>query len=84
MHTGTILNLTGLIAGVIAACLMYYFPPRVQLYTAEGEAITTVLSTPKGDKKYLGKWQMRLTRIGPILLACAFFLQLLGTCLLES
>mgnify|MGYP001031569915 CR=1 FL=1 len=84
MCTGTLLNITGLVIGVIAAGLMYYFPPRVQQYTSQGEAIVTWLSSPDGEKKHVGKWQIRLTRIGPILLACSFLLQLIGAFLTKA
>jgi hypothetical protein len=40
------LNIAGLVVGMIAALLMFYFPPRIQAYTEKGEGDITFLSGP--------------------------------------
>ena len=84
MRTATILNLLGLIVGMAAAGLMYYFLPRVQQYTASGEPIVVWTSNSREEKKQLGKWQILLTRIGPALLGVAFLFQLIAVYLSDG
>jgi hypothetical protein len=40
------LNIAGLVVGMIAAFLMFYFPPRIQAYTEKGEGSITFVSVP--------------------------------------
>ena len=84
MRSSTIFNVLGLIVGVVAAGLMYCFPPRIQLYTEDGQSIVTWLSNPREEKKYIGKWQVRLSKLGPLLLGAAFLLQMVGAFLSEG
>jgi hypothetical protein len=84
MHIATALNIVGLVIGVVAASLMYYFPPRVLQYTENGEPIMVWSSNKIPEKVGIGKWQLKLTRIGPILLGLAFIFQIAGTCFSES
>jgi hypothetical protein len=58
------LNLVGLVLNTIAAALMFYFPPAVQRYTAEGEAALT--------------FKQRMTKVGPQLLIAGFACQLIA------
>ncbi len=61
---------------------MYLFSPRVQLYTEKGEGIINWVTNPQEGKKRIGKWQIRLTKVGPALLVIAFLLQLAGVLVL--
>ena len=75
------LNVAGLIVSTVAAGLMYYFPPRVQLFTEKGEPIVTLTSNAKQEKQSLGKWQARLSKVAPAMLAAGFLMQLAAACL---
>ena len=74
-----ILNVVGLVAGVSGALLMFYFPPRVQLYTEMGEPHITFVGNQKAEKTGVAQWQSRLARFGPGLLVVAFLFQLAAT-----
>jgi hypothetical protein len=71
-------NVAGLAIGTLAAVLMYYFPPRVRMYTEKGEAIVSWIGAPTEEGKRLGKWQAFLAKAAPVLLGLAFFLQLVA------
>lgn len=76
MTCAWILNVAGLIVSTVAAVLMYYFPPRVQLVTEKGEPVVTWTSNARPEKQSLGKWQARLSKVGPAMLAVGFLMQL--------
>ena len=78
MAVSTNLNLLGLVLGVVASGLMFYFPPRVQLYTEKGEPAITFVANPQEEKKSVGKRQIFFAKLGPGLLFFAFLLQLFG------
>jgi hypothetical protein len=69
------LNIGGLFFGALAAGLMYYFPPRLQVYTETGESVVTWTGAQTEKGKRLGKRQAVLAKAGPVLLGFAFFLQ---------
>jgi hypothetical protein len=75
------LNLIGLLLALVAALLMYYFPPRLLQYTEKGEPIVNWFGNPDEKKKTIGRWQMRASKYAPILLSFAFLLQLIGAIL---
>ena len=72
------LNIVGLVFNTITAVLMYYFPPRVHLFTEKGESVVTWLSNSNKQKAAIGKWQVLLAKVGPALLALGFSLQLVS------
>ena len=74
-----IFNATGLCIGMVAAVLMYYFPPRVLLYSDKGEPAINFVSAATESGKRRGKWQSWLSKIAPWILAFGFFLQLVAT-----
>ena len=76
MTCAWILNVAGLIVSTVAAVLMYYFPPRVQLVTEKGEPVVTWTSNARPEKQSLGKWQARLSKVGPAVLVVGFLMQL--------
>ena len=69
------LNLFGLFVGMIAALLMYYFPPRVQAYTETGAMAFTWSTDPSEEGKRKAKHQMFLANTAPIVLRLSFVLQ---------
>lgn len=71
--------MAGLFMGILAAGLMYYFPPRMQLFTDKGEPYVNWVGTPTSDGASRGKWQSRLAKAGPCLLFIGFALQLAGS-----
>lgn len=81
MTTTLVLNVAGLFIGLVAAILMYYFPPRVILYTEKGEPHVTWTSNATDEGKRRGKHQSRLSKAAPCLLAIAFILQLIAALL---
>ena len=80
-NTALILNLTGLFIGLVAAVLMYYFPPHVTLYTKEGAGHITLTNNITDDGKRKGKIQSYCSTAAPWLLALSFFLQLIAALL---
>jgi len=61
---------------MIAALLMYYFPPRVQAYTQTGQMVGNwVGGTPTEEGKRKAKRQMFLANAAPIVLGLSFALQ---------
>ncbi len=74
----------GLVAGLVGALLMFYFPPRIPLYTENDEPHITFVGNPKEDKAGAGRRQSRLARLGPFLLVLAFLLQLLAILIANS
>jgi hypothetical protein len=70
------LNIAGLVVGMIAALLMFYFPPRIQAYTEKGEGSITFVSIPTEAGKRRGKRQVFLAKAAPIVLGLSFALQL--------
>jgi hypothetical protein len=78
MTCAWILNIVGLAFNTIAAILMYYFPPRVQLFTEKGESLVMWLSNSNEKKAAIGKRQILLAKFGPALLALGFSLQLVS------
>jgi hypothetical protein len=78
MAISKLLNLVGLILGVIAAGFMFYFPPRIRMYTEKGQPIIQWVANPKEEKKSVGAWQVFFSKLGPGLLLFAFLLQLIG------
>lgn len=74
-----VLNAVGLCIGIGAAVLMYYFPPRVVLYTEKGEPYGGFVGNPTENGKLRGKWQIFFAKIAPWLLALGFLLQLVAT-----
>lgn len=73
-----ILSGSGLIVGFIAAVLMYYFPPRVTLYTKDGAPHVTWIGDQEEGGERKGAIQAFLSRAAPWLLAAAFLLQFLA------
>ena len=78
MSVTSLLNIAGLFMSTLAAGLMYYFPPRVQLYTEKGEPHFNWVGNPTSEGTSRGKWQSRLAQGGPRLLFIGFALQLTG------
>jgi len=78
MSYSWLLNVVGLVISTIAAALMFYFPPRVQMYTEEGAAVFTWTNAPTEKGKAIGKRQIHLAKVGPFLLILGFFLQLVA------
>jgi len=74
----SLLNITGLFMSTLAAGLMYYFPPRVQLFTDKGEPHFNWVGNPTSDGAFRGEWQSRLAKAGPRLLFIGFAMQLAG------
>jgi len=70
------LNMFGLAVGMVAALLMYYFPPRVQIYTETGSGALTLTNQPTDKGKRVGKRQAFLAKAAPIALTLSFALQL--------
>jgi hypothetical protein len=64
------------VVGIVAGLLMYYFPPRVQVFTEKGEAYITWIGNPIKEQARLGRRQRWLSNAGPGLLVIAFLLQL--------
>jgi hypothetical protein len=62
---------------------MYYFPPRIQLYTEKDEPHLTFTGNSTKNKAGVGKWQSRMAKLGPALLVVAFLLQLLSNFVTE-
>ena len=81
MTISVVLNVVGLFVGVVAACLMYYFPPRVTLYTEKGEPHVTWLSKETDEGKRRGKYQKWLSKAAPWILAASFLLQMVAVLL---
>jgi hypothetical protein len=54
MKTAVVLNVIGLFIGLVAAILMYYFPPRVTLYTENGEPPINFVGNATGEGKRRG------------------------------
>lgn len=79
--TTLVLNVAGLFFGLLAAILMYYFPPRVLLYTEKGEPEITWTGNATDEGKRRGKHQLWLSKAAPCFLATAFLLQLIATLL---
>lgn len=75
LSCSSILGLIAAAVGVIAAMLMFFYPPIVQIYTNEGAAIVAVVNqaTPEGAKR--GRRQSFMRMLGPWLLAGSFALQ---------
>ena len=72
------LNVTGLLIGLLAAVLMFYYPPRIMLYTEKGEAIITWTSNVTDEGKRQGKRQLWWSKAAPWFLALSFLLQLIA------
>ena len=75
------LNAIGLLIGFVAAILMYYFPPRITLYTQNGEPYVQWVSGTTEIGKRRGLCQRNLSIAAPWLLAMAFLFQLVSTIL---
>jgi len=58
--------------------MMFYFPPRVQMYSERGGAIGSLEGGPTDMGKRRGKWQTRLAKVGPLLLILGFAFQLIA------
>ena len=71
----------GLLAATVAAALMFYFPPRVTLYTPKGEPIVTWVGSTTDHGSRIAKRQALLAKLGPGLLFSGFALQLVGVIL---
>ena len=78
MTVTSLLNITGLFMSTLAAGLMYYFPPRVQLFTDTGEPHFSWVGHPTSEGASRGKWQSRLAKTGSCLLFIGFAMQLAG------
>lgn len=73
------MNVIGLMLTTAAAVLMYYYPPRgITYYTSEGQPHVQWVGDSTKHGKSHAKWQMRLSRISPCLLAAGFIFQLLA------
>lgn len=78
MHWQWILNVTGLAITTIAACLMFFFPPVVTVYTDKGErVISWVGATSDKDRKVAAR-RRRLSQSAVGLLVLGFLLQFLA------
>lgn len=75
------MNVVGLFISTVAAVLMYYFPPRGVLYSETGEPVVTWVGDPTEEGMAKGRWQARISRLSPCLLALGFSLQLLAALL---
>lgn len=73
--------IVGLLAATVAAALMFYFPPRVTLYTAKGEPMVAWVGSTTERGLRAGKRQEFLSKLGPGLLIVGFALQLVGVVL---
>jgi hypothetical protein len=78
MSATSVLSAVGLFIGLVAAILMYYYPPRISLYTEKGEPYGGWVGNPTEKGKVFGWWQVALSKAAPWLLALAFFLQLVA------
>jgi hypothetical protein len=73
------LNIVALSLGFVGAMLMFFYPPRVKRYTAEGhEEIAWIDSSSTEQSEFAARVQTWLAAIGPLLLAFGFALQLLA------
>jgi hypothetical protein len=70
------LNVIGLVVGIIAALLMFFYPWRGVSYTAKGEAEVKWLANGAEKNIARGKTQIFLSKAAPWLLALGFMLQL--------
>lgn len=73
-----LLNVVGLVISTAAAAMMFYFPPRLPMYTEKGAVLGVWEGNPTDKGKRLGKWQARLAKVGPGLLILGFALQLIA------
>lgn len=71
-----IMAVLGLLLGLVAAVLMYYFPARVIQFTEKGEGQITWVNNSTDEGKRKGRTQIVLSKTAPWLLAMAFLLQL--------
>ena len=78
------LNISGLLVGFVAAVLMYYFPPRITVYTEEGAPHVFWIGEATEEGRRKGKHQRGLSKAAPLLLATAFLLQLMAAFLSAS
>jgi hypothetical protein len=74
----TEMNITGLSLNLLAAVVMFYFPPRMGSYDKGGRQVFTWMTDPRRGKWRIGTWQVRLAGIGPVVLFVGFALQLLA------
>jgi hypothetical protein len=72
------LNIVGLVLNVIAAILLAFWPPRVQIYTEKGESPINFVGSPTFEGKRKATRQTWLFRLGPCFLGTGFFLQLIA------
>ena len=70
------LNIAALVLSVCAALLMYFYPSRIETYTEDGRRIVDWVGEPTEEGKARGRWQLRLARFSPLLLALGLLLQL--------
>lgn len=70
------LNVLGLLLTTVAALVMWAFPPRMRYYTDKGEPVVTWTDVAYPSQVIKGRFQARLSKVGPVLLACGFALQL--------
>ena len=73
-----ILNATGLCIGVVAALLMFYYPPMLPRYTRDGRRLTKFVDKPTEQGRRIARRQARYSTIAPLMLALSFLLQLLA------
>ena len=70
------LNIAGLVLSTGAALLMYFYPPRIETYTEDGRRIVDWVGEPTEEGKARGRWQLRLAKFSPLLLALGLSLQI--------
>ena len=69
------LNTGGILLNLVAAILMYFYPPIVQLYTDKGEGAVTFVNSPSEEGRRKGNWHLVLSKAALALLFFGFLLQ---------
>ena len=62
------LNVSGLVIGTIAAVLMFYFPPRLEIYTPEGARDFNWTTEPTEEGRRIAQRQAFWAKAAPVLL----------------
>jgi hypothetical protein len=79
MDTFNYLNLSGLFFGACGALIMFFYPPLVTQYTADGEKIINWNVKTNDEDKTNFKIKSFLSNLGPFLLVIGFTLQIIST-----
>jgi len=70
------LNAFGLFTSMVAAVIMFYYPPRMKIFTEKGAEVVSFVRNPDPQNAARGKRQSFLGRFGPFLLIVGFAFQL--------